>query len=46
MKILETEYSFIWLNKVIYILLLKYWYLLILLYNNIALEIILKDFYY
>ena len=34
------------LNKVIYILLLKYLYLLILLYNNIALEIILKGFYY
>ena len=34
------------LNKVIYILLLKCWYLLILIYNNIALEIILKGLYY
>ena len=34
------------LNKVIYILLLKYWNLLILTYNNIALEIILKGLYY
>ena len=34
------------LNKVIYILQLKYWYLLILIYNNIALEIILKGLYY